>query len=360
MRAALQLFLGILFIPLLCLAQPDEGFYKKSETKVYFKGFGDYTEKRETMSTATVKFEKTNSDFKGEDFFKNIATKLFIKKGKNGERVDLNKLKVASINFKKKEYSVRDIMPISNYLGSSDTTMAPSSGAPDAREEARKDSTVRIIRQKFEVNNLDGSKKFGKFKCNYGYEILWVTEWEVIATGERGKDSLRTEMWNTDKTSELQKAMDIEKEFSSAHLKALGIDIDQMSNNILGLDWGKVLGSLNKKPSNQKNPDSESVKKLQDFKGYTIYIKGGYFADHPKKEKTNDEDSDSDPDYSDPQNAAGKVAGGFLKKKLFGKKKDDSHKPNLGWESKVTAITPKNLSEKDLAISSDYKLVEKK
>ena len=41
-------------ISMFCFAQSQEGFYKKSESKVSFKGIGEYIEKRETKSTADL------------------------------------------------------------------------------------------------------------------------------------------------------------------------------------------------------------------------------------------------------------------------------------------------------------------
>ena len=183
---------------------------------------------------------------------------LLIKDGKHGVRTDLNAMKVANINHKKKEYYITDIKPITDYFGSTDTTIASDYKASEG-EKDQQDSDIRIIRRKFEVNELDGSKKFGNFVCNYGYEILWVTEWEIVETGERGKDSLRTEMWNTDETGDLQKAKAIEKEFSSAHLKALGIDIEPTASNILGLDLSKFLGAVGKQPEIAKSTGSSRI-----------------------------------------------------------------------------------------------------
>ena len=353
-------------VPAICFAQSEEGFYKKSETKVSFKGIGEYIEKREVNSTADLKFENTDSDFKGKDFVTNIATNILIKEGKNGVRIDLPNLEVANINHKKKEYTISKIKPITDYFGASDSTVSPPSGEGEEQTESPKDTTVKIIRQRFEVNKLDGSKKIGKFQCDNGYEILWVTVWEVVATGERGKDSLRTETWNTTPTDELRKAQEIEMAFSSAHLKALGINIDQQVNNLLGLDWGKLFGALNKKPSAERAPNEDVLKNISEMEGYPIFIKGGIWNERSRN-KTQDNaehtaSASGSTDYSDPTgaatDAAASAAGGFLKKKLFGGKKEDPNAPNIGWETKSKEFELRNYKEKDLAINSKYKRVD--
>lgn len=352
-------------IPMFCFAQSQEGFYKKSESKVSFKGIGEYIEKRETKSTADLKFENTDSDFKGKNFALNLAS-AFIKEGKNGVRTDLVNMEVANINHKKKEYTVSEIKPITDYFGSSDSTVSPPETEGEERAEAPSDTSVRIIRQRFEVNKLDGSKKIGKFECDKGYEILWVTVWEVVATGERGKDSLRTETWNTTTTGELEEARKIEMAFSSAHLKALGIDLDQKVNNLLGMDWGRMFSAINKKPSGERSPGEKALKDISEMEGTSMFVKGGIWNERSgnkeKEEMQQGTATTSSTDYTDPTgaatDAAASAAGGFLKKKLFGGKKDDPNAPNIGWETKTSDFKLKKYKEKDLAINSKYKRID--
>ena len=115
----------------------------------------------------------------------------------------------------------------------------------------------------------------------------------------------------------------------------------------------------------QNQPDPAEFEKLRNTEGVNVHLRGEYHADHPKKKKEMTAEDSSSPDYSDDPtaaatNAATKAAGNFVTKSLFGGKKNDADAADLSWETTFKKFELKMYKEKDLAINSKYKLIDKK
>jgi hypothetical protein len=104
-----------------------------------------------------------------------------------------------------------------------------------------------------------------------------------------------------------------------------------------------------------QKPDTntpEWVQELAIIKGKPIYVEGSYYMIRPKTEETNESDENSGKDITNAKDAIG----GFMKKKLFGKKRKESElKPILVYVNEVIKLGTDNFSEDIFYIPKDYK-----
>jgi hypothetical protein len=347
---------GILWLTLLVLmtaAYAQSGVYKKSETEVSFKGIGKYATKQVEKITANQKSVNDDAKFKGQGTM-GFAANFFIKDGKKGEIIDLNRLTITSLDHKKKEYTVRAIQPLEPAESEEESGPAAeeTEEEPPSDEENAEESNIRIIRQEFKVVETGKEEKINKFPCKQ-YIVYWITEWEYIDTGERGKDSLQTDVWSTMEEEIFQQAATEEAAFNQGYFKALGLDVDGMTQKILGTDWFAALKAFQGQSSGANSPADNSLEELKKIKGYPVLIDGRYFAIRPKTEDENAE-AEEDVDVSDPAGMFGK----FAKKSLFGKKKEEKEEPTFGWRTEIKDIKLQEFSETDFTAPSQYKLKE--
>lgn len=317
---------------------------KKTKSKVEFNKFGTYTIEVKAKISKTIKRTDSKSNFKG----KGIAGKLvgkFIKKGNSGEILNLSELLRYSLNHKKKEYTVNPIeeieLPV--FAGGKQEKTDEMKRQDYKREDSRK-----IIRSEFHVDDTGEEKKINKFPCRK-FVLLVLTEWEDTQTGQRGIDSLSTVLWMTEFTDELKQAQEEEMEFTKAHFKALGMDVGQMYDDILGTNWLSLLGKFTKKEKESKPPNPKLVKEMEKLKGVPVIIDGKYFNIRPKIEGENKNMADQETDDMDVKKSVSRFARGFLKKK------DKGLKPTFAYRTELVEYGLAKFSSDDLQVDKKYK-----
>ena len=295
---------------------------KKTKSKVEFNKFGTYTIE--------------------------VKAKL-IKKGNSGEILNLSELLRYSLNHKKKEYTVSPIEKIEWPVVAGGEKGNMDKNKPESMEYKSKDQ-VKIIRSEFRVDDTGEKKEINKFPCQK-FILLVLTEWEDTRTGQRGIDSLSTILWMTEFTDELNQAQEEEMEFTKAHLKAMGMDVDQMYDDILGTNWLSLLGKFTKKEKESKPTNPKLVKEMEKLKGYPVIIDGKYFNIRPKLEGEN-ENMDQETDDTDVKKSLGRFARGLLKKKNKGPK---GPQPSFSYRTELIEYSLTNFSDDDLQVDAKYK-----
>jgi hypothetical protein len=333
----------------------------ESRSIVEFTDIGEYIEESKSWITPHKIRSDEKTEFKGKGFIKSTVTKLFLRSSETSTITLLPEKKLITVDHKDKSYKILDLFPIS--ADSLKMAMEKMKEAeeeleeePPVEEEAEtpKESDIEIIKTEFTVTKTGKSKNINNFNCDK-YNLNWVMQWRVKATGETGTDSLFVEIWTTPQTDDIRKAVDIEMQFRQNYLAAIGIDLNQINNTeeMLGIEWIEMLAKMQSEKVQKPDTNTpEWVQELAIIKGKPIYVEGSYYMIRPKTEETNESDENSGKDITNAKDAIG----GFMKKKLFGKKRKESElKPILVYVNEVIKLGTDNFSEDIFYIPKDYK-----
>ena len=225
------------------------------------------------------------------------------------------------LDHKKKRYWIDEIKEFDMDVmkPGKDMDESEETGEVESENPQKTESDIEIIRTVFEVTDHGENKTVGDFNANK-YSILWVMEWRNKVTEETGTDSLYTLVWTTPYTDDIKNAMKIEQEFAKNQLGAMGIEVEAMQREaMLGLNWLKVFGQLNKDESSVHGPDAKNpewVEEMKKLKGFPVEIDGKMYNKRKMPEGMTAQ-TENEPDPTDIKGAVG----GMFKKKLFGKKK---------------------------------------
>ena len=331
----------------------------KSKSTVDFTDIGFYSVEQSTWTTAEQMRSDEKTEFKGKGIIKGTLAKIFLRSGETGQILQPLQKRIVGLDHKKKEFWVDDITQINldslkNMTEMPDETdeamEEPSEETPEAEAA---ESDFEIIRSEFSVEKAGESKSVNGFDCEL-YNVVWVMEWRVKSTGETGTDSLHTAVWTTPQTDDMHKAQQIQSDFAMTELGAMGIDMEEIEReNVLGLHWLQLLGQINQERSQKPTADSpEWVNELQKLEGYPIVVDGKYFVIRPKTESEQAEEESS----GDPTDVKGAL-GGFMKKKVFGKKKkeDSGPKPVFAWTNEVFEYRTGETGSEPFEIPGKYK-----
>jgi len=343
----------IILISLFLFAQLQGGVLKKSKTEVEFAGFGTYKTEKTEKITVDVKRSDEKNDFKGKGLVGKIAGK-FIKKGEKGEIIDLTESKIYYLNHKKKEYWVREIEPleeISETINDAGDIAAEETAPPPGEE--KEESDTRIIRNEIRVDDTGNTRTINNFPTRQ-YIVYWVVEWENVNTGERGKDSLRSEVWAaTTGNDKFQQLSQEEMAFQKAYMKKLGIDIDEIKKEVLGMKWREMLAALSKQEeAAEGSPPLTGLQELQKIKGFPIITEGKFYLIVPKQDMAEGAQEEEETDVTDVKG----LFGGFAKKALKKKKKEKKDNFAFRFRTELIKYESKSFSDKELKVPANYKL----
>jgi hypothetical protein len=319
-------FLALILIVFILIGGLSAGVIKETKTSVTFKGFGKYTTTGAEKITIIKKTDDKKSDFAGEGIMGKMTGKLFFRPGSSSEITNLDLMKIFTIDHAKKEYHVRPIEKIQP--AEQDTEESETEETAETEEEQ---SNIRVIRSEFKVNATGEKKTINSFPCQR-FDIFWVTEWENIETKERHIDSLLTVLWTTALNSDLKKAQDEEMKFNQEYLKRIGLDMEKMQKDVLGLQWITLLKQMDPKNRNNAEIDNaQFVKEMQKIEGYPIVTDGKYYVINPQQQKQQqaqaqeqEEERQSGPPAPPSMN---KMFGGLMKKAV---KKEEKPKQETG------------------------------
>lgn len=324
----LFLFSALAFSPLF------SDVVKKSKSEVTFRKFGTFNSVQTEKISPNKKLIESNSSFKGKGLLGKAAAKTVLKAGQSSQIIDLENLTIFDVNHKKKNYTAKAITPLV-----SDENQDRADKAAGQEEEA--ESNIRIIRSEFKVKKTGETKSINNFPTEK-YTISWITEWENLETGQKGTDSLFTDVWTTPLTGELDSARSQEKSFSQAYMKALGFDLDELQQSMLGSNWMALLTQMGGSGQTQSGADiSGEMKKI---KGYPVLTDGKYFSEREGGEEGE----------ATSGKGAKKLLGGLAKKALK-KKKDDSNLPALAYRTELMEFIPASVDNTEFMPPSGYK-----
>ena len=315
------------------------GVVKKTKTEVSFKNVGTFSSVQ-TENTGTEKKRiDADSSFKAKGIM-GMAAKAVLKSGQTGEIIDLPEMKRYSLDHDKSTYTVS---PIQNYSTSEAMGENTESSADESGDQGMGEN-VKITRSEFRVDDTGETRSFNNFETRK-YSITWITEWENLDTGQKGSDRLLTDVWTTPLTNDLQNASEQEREFNTAYMKSLGFDLDSTQEQILGLNWLSMLGSLGEAGSGAQSDASQFSDEMKKIKGYPVVIDGKYYSTKEGGEDAQGED----------QGNMKRMIGGLAKKALKRKSQNSAEEPSFTYYTELIELTFENLADTEFHVPSNYK-----
>jgi len=333
--------LGLAVILGLTVGPAAAGVVKQSKSQITFRGFGTFT----VVSSGKVSTERTLSEnkaeFKGKGLVGGLAGKTLLRSGDSVEIVDLPARMIYRLDPKKKEYTATPIEKMQ------EGAAGPGQVAEEQPEEAR-ESDIKITRSEFKVDASGENKDINQFPCQK-YIVTWVVDWENVRTGEKGTDTLATDVWATPTTDAIQATIKEEAAFSKEYMKALGLETDQVQRDVLGMTWLGLLGGLDPAGGGSKFKDaSKFSKEMAKIKGYPIVIDGKYASARQGGAQPAQEETKRSGGLG---GALGKLATKALKKD----KPADSAEPALSYYTEVLSLAPASLDAAVFQVPADYK-----
>ncbi len=335
MRKGLILFLaaGLITSPAF------SGVVKKTKADVTFKGFGRLTSVQSERLIADRKWVDSQNDFKGQGFLGGVAGKTILRPGTSVEIVDLPDLTIFRLDPKKKEFTATPVKKLSEETKGEKTE-------PAEKPEQESKSDIKITKSEFKVEDTGETSTINNFPVKK-YTVSWLTEWENVSTGEKGSSQLSTVVWTTPVSETLAQAQAEEMKFSREYLKALGLNADELQQEILGKNWMSMLDTMNKARGNPSPEVSNAAAELSKIKGYPVVVDGQYYVTS-QNPQGGEQQGEEKPSKS--------ILGGLAKKVMKKKQPEEAGKePALSYHTELLEISLGDLSAADFQVPPDYK-----
>jgi len=315
------------------------GVVRSTKSEITLKKFGTFTSEQTEKLAGNKSLSDITGSFKGKGLLGGIF-KAFFPTGKTGQLIDLSVNTITQIDHKRKEYTVT---PIEKFVADRNAAVAQQQQSkPEATE-----SDIKIVKSEFKVEDTGEMKTINEFSCRK-FLAGWTVDWENIRTGDKGTDRLETVLWTTPGEA-LAGAQAEETAFGAAYLKAMGLDMSKLQNDVLGMQWITLLSGLDPAGGGVKmdaNQDS-IVKEMGKISGYPIVIDGKYFPSPKVKAQAQSEESGVSVG-----GALGRLGAGLLKKKPD---PEAEKAPAVAFYTEVKSISVTAVDAAELQVPAGYK-----
>lgn len=335
----------------LLLAAPAlAGVVKTTKSSVAFQKFGTFTSTATSKLTQDRQWTTSVGEFKGKGLAGGLIGKTFLRSGDTGQIIDLPASTVATLDNKKKEYTVAPIKKLTEELEEAQKETKQSQ-----REEKETPSTIKVTKNEFKVEDTGEQSTLNNFPCRK-YLVSWLTEWEDTQTGGKGSSRLETAVWTTPMSDTLRAAQDEEMKFSRAYLAKIGVNMDGFQRDMLGTAWMSMLDAFGRPGSKPEQDYSRTAAEMKKIQGYPILIDGKYDVKTIKAPSGAGAETEAAEEES-PKDVKGAI-GGFLKKSLKKKPADATPKPEeptLTYRIETLEVSTPSLGAADFQVPADYK-----
>ncbi len=326
------------------------GVIHESKSTVKFKGLGQYSTHDLIFIQGMKQYKESSGTFKGEGMVGQIMSGLLFGDKSKGEITDLQAMKVIELFKEKHQYSEHPIEKIQLNMNEEQNEQT------EAQEQTGEtDNAIKIIRQELRVVPTHKSKTIHNFPCRE-YQVFWITEWENTETGEKGKDSLFTDVWATQKTASIKKGLQEELNFQKVYLQKVGLKVDPNSQSILGLNWIKMFQNMKHGQAGKANfNETKWIEELKKIKGYPVVIDGEFYVSSSKSKKIKSEKENENFDFTNPTG----MFGNLLKKSARKTKGSKSNKkePAFAYHTELIKIEVKPISENKFKVPAGYQKI---
>ena len=340
----------ICLLAALVLAAPAAaGVVKKTKSNIVFQKFGTFNLTSSSKTTPDRQWTTSVSDFKGKGVTGSLVGKTVLRSGDTAQIIDLPASTVATLDNKKKEYSVG---PIKKLTEETEEGQQETGEKPEKEQEP---SSIKVTKNEFKVTDTGEESTLNGFPCRK-YLVLWLMEWEDTQNGDKGSSRLDTAVWTTPMSGALQEAQAEEMKFNQAYLAKLGIEVDASQRDVLGMSWVSMLDALGRPGAKPKQDTSKAAAEMQKIKGYPIVVDGKYDVKGVKAQAASGEET-AESEEPAPADVKGAI-GGFLKKSLKKKPSDTAPKtdePTLTYRIETLEVSTTSLGEADFQVPAGYK-----
>ncbi len=317
------------------------GVVRTSSSQITFKKFGTFNTTQTEKLSAETRLSDMDSAFKGQGILGGLF-KAFFPTGKTSELVDLGANTITNIDHRRKEYTVTSI---DKFVADRNQAMASQKQQqqPEGKQEAQ-ESDIRIVRSEFKVDDTGESKTINGFDCKK-YIARWIVDWENTKTGDKGTDRLETVLWTTPGDA-LGAAQAEEAAFGAKYLKAMGLDVTQLQNDVLGTQWISLLAGLDPAGGGAKMDakSSQVAQEMGKIKGYPIVVDGKYYPQPKVKAQEEPQPTGG--------GLLGKAVGGLLKKKP---NPEEENAPVVACYTEVKSVSVEPVDASAFQIPAGYK-----
>lgn len=311
------------------------GVVKKTKYEIEFGKFGTFSNVQTEMISRLKKATDSDSEFKGKGLLGKLAGKFALRSGEETRIFNLSEMTETEIDHRKKTYTVQ---PIEKY---SPEDVEEPDEYEEETEMGEEESDIKIIRNEFSVDKTGESRTINGFPSQK-YAVTWILEWENIRTGEKGTNRLLTDIWTTPLTGDLQKGREIEQEFSREHMQRMGVDLQELQEEMLGTNWLSIFSRMDSQ-SQAPDPDaSRFADEMGKIEGYPVVIDGKYFTETeggPQEEE---------------ESGIGGLLGGLAKKAIKKDKKDDPDQPALSYYIELLEYQTTGIPETEFQPPAGY------
>ncbi len=326
------------------------GVIHESKSIVKFKGLGQYATHEIIYIQGMKQYKESLGQFQGEGMMGQMVSGLLFGDKSKGEITDLDAMKVFELFKEKRQYTERPIEKIRIKNEEYGET-----GQNEAEEETPEESNIKITRQEFKVVPTHKTKTIHNFPCKE-YHIFWITEWINTETGDKGKDSLFTDVWTTEKAGTIEKGLKEEMDFQKAYLQKIGLDAAFNSQSILGLNWLQMFRNMKHGQAGETDfNETKWAKEMQKIKGYPVLIDGEFYVYTSKKNKVRNQSEQQNFDISNPTGMFGKMLKKSLKKKARSKTK--KNEPAFAYHTELVKIKVQNIDDNKFKVPEGYQKI---
>jgi hypothetical protein len=332
------------------LASPAmAGVAKKTKSNIVFQKFGTFSLLTSSKTTPDIQWTSSVSEFKGKGVTGSLVGKTMLRSGDTGQIIDLTASTIATLDNKKKEYTVGPIKKLT------EETAEAKKEAQAEPEEKEQPSNIKVTKNEFKVTDTGEDSTVNNFPCRK-YIVFWLTEWQDTQTGEKGSSLLDTAVWATPMSGTLREAQAEEIKFNQAYLEKIGINMDQSQRDVLGMSWISMLDAFGRPGAKPKQDNSKAAAEMKKIQGYPIVIDGKYDVKGVKPQAAAGAET-AESEEESPADVKGAI-GGFLKKSLKKKPSDTAPKtdePTMTYRIETLEVSTPSLSAADFQVPAGYK-----
>ncbi len=348
----MRYFIVFVTVALLWVVQGMAGVIHESKTTVKFKGLGEYTTHDVIYIQGLKQYKESSGNFQGEGMLgQMMSAALFGAKSKSAI-TDLDAMKIYELYKEKKQYRE---LPIEKIRFNEEEQEENEAQEAAEENEENEESNIKITRQVLKVVPTHKQKTINNFPCQE-YHVFWITEWVNTETGEKGKDSLFTDVWTTEKTGTINKGMNEELNFQKAYLQKVGLAADFNSQSILGLNWLKMFQNMKRGQSGKADFDETKwANEMKKIKGYPVVIDGEFYVSASGKKGSKKGRGKESFDISNPSGMFGNMFKKAMKKKA--KPKLNKREPAFAYHTELLKIEVKNLSGDKFKVPAGFQKI---
>ncbi len=186
------------------------------------------------------------------------------------------------------------------------------------------------------------------------YVVTWQVEYKD-RQGRKDLNDIQMEFWTTTPTQDMTEAWRIHEDFQQGYISRV-TDQGNPFGRFMSQQVYMALAAFTGDTDKNKAWNTRIGNEMRKIKGYPVSIKLEWFIDSNMCPEAKEAEQQAAIDYTDPAAALGKLAGGFLKKKVAQKFTPSKHEPVLRYIYEVTDVSVQAVNDSVFELPAGYKM----